>query len=253
MRFYDLTYTPSPVSVRNPQLLSKLPTPILSLASHQLAGRGRGSNVWLSPSGCLLFSLLLRVSVSDFPTSQLVFIQYLFSLAVAEACRAESVLGGKAGGRVRLKWPNDIYAVESDSEEVNRENVKKIGGVLVSASFTGRNVDIVIGMVPFIQRDLNVIHHVLGCGLNVLNLQPMTSLAQLQVAAQTNKLSIERTAASVISKFESMWTMFTHGEVSFEPFMDLYLKRWIHSFVLFFSNTCRSATTYASTFFFSFR
>ena len=82
------------------------------------------------------------------------FIQYLFSLAAAEACRAESVLGSKVGGRVRLKWPNDIYAAESDSEEVNTENVKKIGGVLVSASFTGGNVDIVIGMVLFIQQDL---------------------------------------------------------------------------------------------------
>ena len=77
------------------------------------------------------------------------FIQYLFSLAAAEACRSESVLGSKAGGRVRLKWPNDIYAVESDSEDVNPENAKKIGGVLVSASFMGGNVDIVIGMVIF--------------------------------------------------------------------------------------------------------
>lgn len=78
------------------------------------------------------------------------FIQYLFSLAVSEACRDESVLGSKAGGRVRLKWPNDIYAVQSDSEEPNRENAKKFGGVLVSASFTGSNVDIVIGMFLFL-------------------------------------------------------------------------------------------------------
>ena len=145
---------PSPVFVRNPQLLSKLPTPIVSLASYQLTGRGRGSNVWLCPSGSLLFSLLLRVSLLDFAASKLVFIQYLFSLAVAEACRDESVLGSKAGGRVRVKWPNDIYAVESDSEEVNTENAKKIGGVLVSASFTGKSVDVVIGMVLFIQPDL---------------------------------------------------------------------------------------------------
>jgi biotin---protein ligase len=69
----------------------------------------------------------------------------------------------------------------------------------------------------------------------VLNLQPMTSLAQLQGAAQTNPLSMEGTVASVISKFESMWATFIHGEASFEPFMDLYLKRWIHSFVSCFS------------------
>lgn len=139
-------YYPYFFFVRNHQLLSKLPTPFVSLASHQLAGRGRGSNVWLSPSGCLLFSLLLRVSLSNFPASKLVFIQYLFSLAVVEACRTESVLGSKAGSRIRLKWPNDVYAVIGSDEEASPENVRKVGGVLVTASFSGGNVDIVIGM-----------------------------------------------------------------------------------------------------------
>lgn len=75
----------------------------------------------------------------------------------------------------------------------------------------------------------------------MLNLQPMTSLAQLQDATQTHTLSIERTVASIISKFESMWATFIHGEASFEPFMDLYLKRWIHSFVSsFFQSAVQS-------------
>ena len=128
----------------------KLPAPFVSLASHQLFGRGRGSNVWLSPSGCLQFSLLLRISLSNFPASKLVFIQYLFSLAVVEACRAESVLGSEAGARVRLKWPNDLYAiVGSPAEEANTENVRKIGGVLVNASFSSGHVYVVIGMFAF--------------------------------------------------------------------------------------------------------
>ena len=98
---------------------------------------------------------------------------------------------------------------------------------------------------------MRLIHHLLGCGLNVLNVQPMTSLAQLRGAAQTDILSIERTAASVISKFESMWSDFTHGEVSFEPFMDLYLKRWIHSFVfMFLLDTCRAYESFIYLFFF---
>ena len=63
----------------------------------------------------------------------------------------------------------------------------------------------------------------------------MTSLVQLRGTTQMNTLSIERTVASIISKFESMWATFIHGEASFEPFMDLYLKRWIHSFVFSFS------------------
>lgn len=81
--------------------MSLLPTPILSLASIQLAGRGRGTNTWLSPSGCLQFSLLLRTSLVTLPASKLVFVQYLFGLAVAEACREDTVLG-KLGEKIRF-------------------------------------------------------------------------------------------------------------------------------------------------------
>ena len=122
---------------RNPRFMSSLGVPLLSLASHQLSGRGRGSNVWLSPSGCLQFSLLLRLSLSEFPASRLVFIQYLVGIAVVEACRHKNVLG-TLGERVRLKWPNDIYAITSDG-------VRKIGGILVNTSFTGGQVEIVVG------------------------------------------------------------------------------------------------------------
>lgn len=127
---------------RNPTLLRALPAPVLSLASHQLTGRGRGSNVWLSPSGCLQFSLLLRPPRS-FRSSSLVFIQYLFGLAVVESCRR--ILPGKAGESVRLKWPNDIYATVRN-EESGKDDLKKLGGILVTTNFSGGLVDVVIGM-----------------------------------------------------------------------------------------------------------
>ncbi|KAJ7056954.1 biotin-ligase [Mycena amicta] len=189
---------------KNPRFMGLLPTPLLSLASHQLAGRGRGANVWLSPSGCLQFSLLLRVSLATFPASKLVFVQYLFALAVVEACRDDSVLGN-AGSVVRLKWPNDIYAV------LDAERPKKIGGILVNTSFSSGKVDIVI-----------------GSGLNVLNPPPITSLSQLDDHVV---LSMERTAAAILVQFEQMWSVFVQGNGSFEPFMELYLQRWMHSFV----------------------
>jgi biotin--protein ligase len=69
-----------------------------------------------------------------------------------------------------------------------------------------------------------------GCGLNVLNLPPITSLAQLQRGAQ-ERLSVEKTAAAIMAKFEPMWTVFTQNSGSFAPFMDLYLERWLHSLV----------------------
>jgi len=192
---------------KNTRLLSSLPTPFLSLASRQLSGRGRGSNVWLSPSGCLQFSLLLRASLSSLPASQLVFVQYLAGLEVVEACRDETVLG-KWGRAVRLKWPNDIYAVVGDGES----NRKKVGGILVNTSFTGGKVDIVI-----------------GCGLNVLNPPPIMSLSQFLPTDQAHSLSMEHTAAVIMAKFEVMWSTFVSHRGSFDPFMQLYLERWLHS------------------------
>lgn len=118
--------------------MSMLPAPLVSLATQQLSGRGRGSNTWLSPPGCLQFSLLLRTQLRSFPASKLVFVQYLFGLAVVEACRTELMLG-KLGEQVRLKWPNDIYVLLRDG------SMKKIGGILVNTSFTGGTIDIVVG------------------------------------------------------------------------------------------------------------
>ena len=128
--------------------MNYLPIPLVSVATHQLAGRGRGSNIWLSPPGCLQFSLLLRLPISSFPASKLVFVQYLFGLAVVEACRSPSVLGA-FGDRVRLKWPNDIYAITAQA------GAKKIGGILVNTSFMGGHVDIIIGSFRLLgARDL---------------------------------------------------------------------------------------------------
>ncbi|THV08019.1 class II aaRS and biotin synthetase [Dendrothele bispora CBS 962.96] len=201
---------------KNSHLLARLPTPILSLASHQLAGRGRGTNSWISPPGCLQFSLHLRVSLSSFPSNKLVFVQYLFGLAVAEACRDEAILG-KRGEAVRVKWPNDIYAVFG-SDEKDR---KKIGGILINTSFSDGNADIIIGKSTSITVDF-------GCGVNVLNPPPIFSLHQLQKDIDS-PLSMEKTAAVILAKFEQMWYTFVAGRGSFEPFIDLYLQRWLHS------------------------
>ncbi|KAI0943338.1 hypothetical protein AcW1_002524 [Taiwanofungus camphoratus] len=192
---------------KNTRLLSLLPTPLLSLASHQLAGRGRGSNVWLSPAGCLQFSLLLRVSLSALPAARLVFVQYLFGLAVVEACRDEGVLGAQ-GRRVRLKWPNDIYVVTEDNSP------KKIGGILVNTNFSSGQAEVVI-----------------GCGLNVWNSPPILSLLQLIPSGSDIQLNMERTVAIIMAKFERMWDTYLAHKGSFEPFMDLYLERWLHSYV----------------------
>jgi biotin--protein ligase len=119
-------------------VLGVLPSPLLSLASHQISARGRGQNTWVAPHGCLQMSLRIRPP-PNVRVPRLVFVQYLFGLAVVEACRE---VMGEAGEQVRLKWPNDIYAVTRTS---NGEELKKIGGVLVSNNFSGGQADLIIG------------------------------------------------------------------------------------------------------------
>ena len=108
-------------------MLKQLLFPVVSLASHQLAARGRGTNVWLSPrdGSSLAFSLALRPT--GVPDKRFTFIQYLFTLAVVEACRDERVLGRAVGERVRIKWPNDLYIVDREGN-----GGRKVGGVLVT-------------------------------------------------------------------------------------------------------------------------
>jgi biotin--protein ligase len=42
-------------------------------------------------------------------------------------------------------------------------------------------------------------------------------------------MTLERTAAVIMVKFEKMWATFCEHGGSFDPFMDLYLERWLHS------------------------
>lgn len=133
------------MGIRNPTLLRALPSPLVSLATNQLSARGRGSNVWVSPHGCLTFSLVLRPP-SSLPTSSLVFIQYLAGLVITETCR--ELMGEEAGNKVRLKWPNDVYARVGAGDGVSGKGQgewRKIGGILVSTNFSGGKIDIVIG------------------------------------------------------------------------------------------------------------
>ena len=45
---------------------------------------------------------------------------------------------------------------------------------------------------------------------------------------------MECTLAEIVTRFERMWADFLHPRGSFEPFMDLYLERWLHSCVFHF-------------------
>ncbi|KAG6380193.1 class II aaRS and biotin synthetase [Boletus reticuloceps] len=226
---------------KNPKLLRTLPSPLLSLATKQVAGRGRGKNAWLSPAGSMLASLKLSIPLKSVDSgydsrsirpSNLVFIQYLFALAVVEACQALDP-ANKWAPKVKLKWPNDIYGEFPAEETWKNVELKKLGGILVNTSFRGNTVDVIIGMY---RSSVSYLHLRVdpGCGLNVLNEPPISSLAQLEALTRgqgvASSLSVEQVTAAVFTTFERIWNSFLAEESEgFRPFMERYTSQWLHS------------------------
>jgi biotin--protein ligase len=96
---------------KNPKMLSNLPTGLTVTATTQVAGRGRGSNVWVSPAGCLIWSVCMKHPMELSSTAPVVFVQYLAAIAIVEGI--QSYEKGYQDLPVKLKWPNDICELPS--------------------------------------------------------------------------------------------------------------------------------------------
>ncbi|MFL6710528.1 MAG: biotin--[acetyl-CoA-carboxylase] ligase [Massilia sp.] len=88
--------------------------PVLRIAEHQSAGRGRAGRSWLSsPGHSLTFSLAWHFAG---PARRLAGLPLAVGVAVADALGALAV-------PVQLKWPNDIY-----------KDGAKLAGILIESS-----------------------------------------------------------------------------------------------------------------------
>ncbi|KAK0534277.1 biotin holocarboxylase synthetase [Tilletia horrida] len=239
---------------KNFKLLRALPTGFTSIATHQVSGRGRGKNAWISPLGCFQFSLVLRLPASA--ASRIVFIQYLAGLAVVLALRdgvglpstgqekederIRGVFRERVGKKVRIKWPNDLYAEVGDAGDVEGageaaselggrkgtfvqggKRYAKLGGILVNSQFADKEFLLVV-----------------GCGVNVLNRRPTTSVSDLILAANATAaergepllpiLSQEQFGGGVLATFERLWGVFEQAG-GWTPFVEAYKDVWLHS------------------------
>ncbi|HMO25116.1 MAG TPA: biotin--[acetyl-CoA-carboxylase] ligase, partial [Tepidisphaeraceae bacterium] len=77
----------------------KLVAPSIGLASRQTRGRGRGSNRWHSPAGCLTVTFALPIDETRLP-------HQLPLIAGIAGRRAVARLIGS--DQLKLKWPNDL-------------------------------------------------------------------------------------------------------------------------------------------------
>ncbi|EST08065.2 Biotin/lipoate A/B protein ligase [Kalmanozyma brasiliensis GHG001] len=215
---------------KNFRLLSALPVGTTFFATQQMSGRGRGGNRWISPKGCLQFSTVFRVPVSM--ASKTVFLQYLSALAVVEGIRialGDSAAGRAVADKVRIKWPNDIYAeippasdgrAKTATFELNGKRYAKLGGILVNSQFSGGSEFVLIS----------------GCGVNCLNPRPTTSVSDLiAIHNDTNEgekldeITQEKLAGAILSTFDSIWRTFMQNGGNFAPFVPRYRQAWLHS------------------------
>lgn len=196
---------------KNASWLAHLPAGFTATATTQVAGRGRGSNVWVSPPGSLMFSTVLRHPLALSPSAPVVFVQYLAALAVVRAIHTYDA--GYDRLPIRLKWPNDIYA-RDPSSPANADNERaayaKIAGVLVNSSYAGGDYTLVTGI-----------------GLNALNPRPSLSLSHLTAHHHLAPITLERLLAAIIVHFEELYTRFTR--TGFDAYFEhLYYSAWLH-------------------------
>lgn len=219
---------------KNTQLLRLLPTGFTAVATSQLAGRGRGSNVWVSPPGSLMFSTVIRHPMAMMQQAPVIFVQYLAALAVIEGIHSYD------GDRykslpIKLKWPNDIYALDptlspnpethittkchnEKNPTINHSAYVKIGGILVNSHYNARDYIAVCGV-----------------GLNLSNDLPTTSLNALISSSSTSSPSSvplppfapEKLLPSILTAFDTLYTRFLRTGFD-DHFLEMYYRHWLH-------------------------
>ena len=192
---------------RNPTLLKLLPTGFTFTATTQVAGRGRGSNVWVSPPGSLMFSTVIRHPSVLNQKAPVTFVQYLAALAIVDGIKTYGL--GYEKVPVKLKWPNDVYAMDPQSEMDDPQYVK-IGGILVNSIWAGGDYTLVVGI-----------------GINVANAAPTTGLNILAKGKGLEPFQAEKLLAKILASLEAIYAKFCREGWSRDLEGDYY-KSWLH-------------------------
>lgn len=223
---------------KNPLWLEHLPHGLTLTASTQIAGRGRGGNVWVNPRGVLATSILFKVPSSPTSSSTVITLQYLCGLAFIEAILGYgSTFPGKGVGYedmpVRLKWPNDIFILKpeyfkelKDKDDVSStvdgddEKFIKISGALINSQFINGTFYLVWG------AGVNVSNPAPTTSLNLV-LQKLNAIREKHGLASLPDYEPELLLAKITHTIDQFYTVFKKSGLT--PFLPLYYKRWFHS------------------------
>lgn len=199
------------ILLNEPSLLDSLPSYSVYVADHQICGKGRSNNFWISSPACLQFTLKLDHPMAA--SHRLPLLQFLMALAVCENVNSFRFKNEKI--KARIKWPNDVYFYEGADRVIG-----KISGILVNCS----------------QAHHKRVNHVLiGVGVNLLSDPSLPNLTHVN-----NYLS------TPCDKEEFLNELLERFKVKYEelmtddrfPFSD-YFANWLHSGQLIENGTLR--------------
>ncbi|KFA55881.1 hypothetical protein S40293_06929 [Stachybotrys chartarum IBT 40293] len=191
LMYGDVVTSTNTLLDKNHKLLSKLPNGFTLAASMQVAGRGRGTNVWIAPAGSLLFSTLIDHPAHLAVSRPIVFIQYIAAIAVVEAIQSY--------GPGYEKLPRTGSA-----------SYVKIGGILSQCAYDNGSYKIVLGI-----------------GINTINPRPTTSISDL-LPPDAAKLRIEVLLARVLTRLEAVHAQFRREGFS-QDLEARYYRHWLHT------------------------
>ena len=155
--------------------------PALHIATHQTAGRGRGSNRWYSTHGALTFSLVIDATTLHGDPARWPRLSLWTALAICDAVAAFTPQAD-----VQVKWPNDVFLSQ-----------RKVCGILIeNAPATNR--------------------FVVGVGINVNNefVSPESTDVPLEAIsirqARRQVVDIAEVARAVMLRLEESWQLFAN-------------------------------------------
>uniref|UniRef100_A0A1L8E040 Putative biotin holocarboxylase synthetase/biotin-protein ligase n=1 Tax=Nyssomyia neivai TaxID=330878 RepID=A0A1L8E040_9DIPT len=179
---------------------------VVVIPRHQTQGEGRSANQWLSPEGCLMFTVQLNIPLGSRLGQRISLMQHLVATAIVSAIN--SMGQGYEDLDIRLKWPNDIYA----------NGTVKIGGLVTKS---------------LVEASTAICN--LGCGINLDNSTPTLCLNDLirehNKVTNTNLplLRYEHVLAQIFNEIERIFRRVQDGTNGLEYLYDLYYKFWLHS------------------------
>ncbi|KAG5996962.1 hypothetical protein E4U52_005342 [Claviceps spartinae] len=208
LMYGDVVTSTNSLLERNPKVIAKLPTGFTFSASIQVAGRGRGSNVWVAPPGALMFSTIINHPAYLAASRPVVFLQYIAAIAIVEAI--QSYGAGYENLPVKLKWPNDIYALDPTKPASSKTYVK-IGGILSQCGYYNGAYQIILGI-----------------GINATNPRPTTSILDLLPPHMASTLRVETLLARILTRLESLHAQFRREGFT-EALERRYYRHWLHT------------------------